>query len=344
MADAEAHSFEDEEQRGKRTSVRDRGSDEVFGRMGPAGAHSRLASKMQQEEVSISAPLLVLAGPTSAGKSDAAIEVALRFDAVILSADAMQVYRKMDIGTGKVSVEEQQLVPHEGIDIVDPDQSFNAADFIALTDEVMSRHDRVVVAGGSSLYIRSMIRGLVPAPPVDPAYRRHLEAATDLHEQLALVDPPLAARLHFNDRVRLIRGLEVHQSTGRRLSDLQAEHATMPDRIRAVGVWLDRPNLAERINARVHMMVDAGYVAEVSALLDSGYSRELKPMQSLGYRYFCAHLLDSLPLDEAIRLTQRDTRHFSRKQRNWKRQLGFVEAFDDHCQAAMEVAEQLWDK
>ena len=290
------------------------------------------------------APLLVLAGPTSAGKTDVAIEVALRFDAIILSADAMQVYRKMDIGTGKVSIEEQRLVPHEGIDIVDPDESFNAADFVALADEVMSRHDRVVVAGGTGLYIRSMIRGLVPAPPVDPDFRRHLEDSADLHELLGAIDPPLAARLHPNDRVRLIRGLEVHHSTGRRMSDLQAEHTTMPDRVQALGLWLDRADLTDRINGRVHKMVDAGYVAEVKGLLESGYSRELKPMQSLGYRHFCAHLLDGLPLDEAIGLTQRDTRHFSRKQRNWKRQLGFVEAFDDHCQAAMEVAEQLWDK
>lgn len=273
--------------------------------------------------------VLVIAGPTSAGKSDVALAVAERFDAVVLSADAMQVYRGMDIGTGKIGAGERARAPHYGLDLVWPDQPFDASDFVRVADEVLARHPRVVVAGGTSLYLRALIRGLVPTPPVDPALRTELEALPDLHERLAVVDPVLAARLHPNDRVRLVRGLEVFYSTGRRLSALQAEHAKAPDRVRATGLWLDRSDLYERIDARVQHMIEEGYVEEVASLLEAGHSRQLKPMQSLGYRHLCDHLLDGLPLEEAVRRTARDTRQFARKQRNWMRVLDFPQVMDE---------------
>src|SRR5690606_5707082 len=140
------------------------------------------------------------------------------------------------------------------------------------------------VAGGTSLYLRAMVRGLVPTPEVDPALRAELEGLPDLYPRLEAVDPALAARLHPNDRLRLVRGLEVFHATGRRLSALQDEHARAPDRVRAVGLWLDRSDLDARIDRRVRRMLDDGYAEEVRRLLDAGYGRELKPMQSLGYR------------------------------------------------------------
>jgi tRNA dimethylallyltransferase len=274
--------------------------------------------------------LLVLAGPTAAGKSAAAIAVAEKYGAVVLSADAMQVYRGMDVGTGKATPEERARVRHFGIDLVDPDQPFDASDFVALGDRVIAEHPRVVVAGGTSLYVRSLIRGLVETPPVDPELRRELEALPDLHARLAEVDPVLAQRLHPHDTKRLVRGLEVFRLSGKRLSDLQDEHGTAPDRYAAVGVWLDRSDLDARIDARVHQMIADGYVPEVQRLLDAGFGRDLKPMQSLGYRHLCEHVLDGLPLDEAIRRTQRDTRRFARKQRNWMKVLGYERLLDDH--------------
>lgn len=282
---------------------------------------------------------LVIAGPTAAGKSDVALAVAERFDAVVLSADAMQVYRGMDVGTGKVGAAERARAPHYGLDLVDPDEPFDAADFVRLADEVLARHPRVVVAGGTSLYLRAMIRGLVPTPEVDPALRAELEALPDLHRRLEAVDPVLAARLHPNDRVRLVRGLEVHHATGRPLSALQEEHARAPDRVRAVGLWLDRTDLDDRIDRRVERMIEDGYADEVRRLLDAGYHRGLKPMQSLGYRHLCDHLLDALPLAEAARRTARDTRRFARKQRNWMRVLGFPRVTDDgQLEAALAAA------
>jgi len=286
--------------------------------------------------------VLVVAGPTSAGKTAVALEVAETFGAIVLSADAMQVYRRLDIGTGKATPAERARVHHEGIDLVEPDEAFSAGDFVALGDEVVAGSPRVVVAGGTSLYLRSLLRGLVRTPAVDPALRADLEARTDLHAELTRIDPPLAARLHPADRVRLVRGVEVYRQTGRRLSDLQAEHARAPDRIPHRALWLDRTDLAARIDARVLQMVEVGWVDEVRAVLDAGFSRTLKPLQSLGYRHVCDHLLDALPLAEAIRRTQRDTRHFARKQRTWMRGLGYPRVVDDPVAAARRAAEALW--
>jgi tRNA dimethylallyltransferase len=284
--------------------------------------------------------VLVLAGPTSAGKTEASLLAATTFDAVIVSADAMQVYRGMDIGTGKATAAERAQVPHFGLDVVDPDQSFDAADFVGLADEVVATHERVVVVGGTALYLRALVRGLVPTPPVDPALRATLEALPDLHAELAAVDPALAARLHRNDRVRLVRGLEVFRQTGLRLSELQAEHALAPDRLHAVGLWLDRTDLDERIDARVHAMIEQGYVDEVRGLLEAGYPRTLKPMMSLGYRHLCDHVLDGLELGEAVRRTQRDTRRFARKQRTWSRQLPWPAAVGAGADEVLRAAER----
>ncbi len=282
--------------------------------------------------------VLVIAGPTSSGKTEAALAVAERFGAVVVSADAMQVYRGMDIGTGKATADERARATHLGLDVVEPDGAFDAAAFMVLADAAIALHPRVVVAGGTSLYLRTLVRGLVRTPPVDPDLRAEIEAIDDLQGALAEVDPVLAARLHPNDRVRLVRGLEVHRASGQRLSDLHAAHRAAPDRLVAHGVWLERSDLDARIDLRVHRMVEAGYVDEVRGLLTAGYSPSLRPMQSLGYRHLCAHLVDGLGLDEAVRRTQRDTRRFARKQRTWSKQLGYTIAIDVGADAAVEAA------
>ncbi|MCO4747767.1 MAG: tRNA (adenosine(37)-N6)-dimethylallyltransferase MiaA [Proteobacteria bacterium] len=285
---------------------------------------------------------LVLAGPTASGKSAAAMAVCEAYGAVLLSCDAMQVYRGMDIGTAKPSREEQERVAHFGIDLVKPDEPFDAAMFREIADEVLAAHPRVVVAGGTSLYIRALIRGLVKTPDVDAELRAKVEAIEDLHGELARVDPVLAERLHPNDRVRLVRGVEVFRASGQRLSELQAAHAEEPDRVDAHALWLDREDLNERIDRRVEIMAEAGYVDEVRALLDAGYARTLKPMQSLGYRHLCDALLDGVELEEALRRTARDTRRFAKKQRNWMRVLGYPKVLREHEQTALDVAKVLW--
>jgi tRNA dimethylallyltransferase len=288
-------------------------------------------------------PVVVfLGGPTASGKTEASLVVAETWGAHVLSADAMQVYRGMDIGTAKASAEEQARVPHHGIDVVDPDEPFAVADFLALAQPLLDAGTRLVVAGGTSLYMRALVRGLVPTPSVDPALRAELEARGDLYAALTEVDPALAARLHPNDRVRLVRGMEVYLQSGQRLSELQAAHAAEPDKVEAHALWLDRDDLYARIDARVEAMVAAGYVDEVGRLLDAGHAPTLKPMRSLGYRHLAAHLLGALPLDEAVRRTQRDTRHFARKQRTWANTLRWPEVRADTVDAAVRTAEAAW--
>lgn len=267
-------------------------------------------------------PLVVL-GPTGAGKSDAALRVAERYGATVVSMDAMQVYRGMDVGTAKLSLAERARVPHRGIDVRDPDGVYTAADFVAEADAVAGP---VVLCGGTTFYFRAWERGLVPIPPVDSALRAELEALDDPHRLLAEVDPPLAARLHPHDRVRVVRGLEVWRATGRPLS---AWHAEDPGARRACEVvWLDRDDLYPALDRRVEAMMARGYLDEVRGLLAAGWSRDLKPLRSLGYLHLAAHLAGEVDLDEAVRRTQRDTRRLARKQRMFLRGAGYAPGGD----------------
>lgn len=283
--------------------------------------------------------VLALVGPTASGKTTLSLEIAERWGAVVLSADAMQVYRGMDIGTAKVTAAERARVPHYGIDLRDPDEPWDAADFTALAHELIAQGMRVIVVGGTSFYLRSLQRGLVRSPAVDPALRAELEALSDPWAALQEVDPVLAARLHPNDRVRIVRGLEVFRGSGERLSALHAEHASAPDAVEVVGLWLDREDLDARIDARVAQMMADGYLDEVQRLLNAGYSPTLKPMQSLGYRHLAEHLRGDLGLDDALERTRRDTRRLARKQRTWMRSLHYTRALPEHLHAALLAAE-----
>ena len=274
--------------------------------------------------------ILFLGGPTSAGKTAAAVALADEWNPRIVSADAMQVYRGMDIGTGKLSTAMLERYPHAGIDIRDPHEEFNAVDFATLADgEIAQAQEQgrpVVIVGGTGLYFRALLQGFVEAPSGTPALREELEALDDPHRELQRVDPVLAERLHPNDKVRILRGLEVHRLTGTPLSALHAEHQPEP-RYKAICLSLDRPDLDERINQRVLEMVEEGYLDEVKRLLDAGFHpSRTKPMRSLGYRHLSHHLEGAFGLDEAIRLTQRDTRKFARRQRKMIRHVGGFES------------------
>jgi tRNA dimethylallyltransferase len=298
----------------------------------------------------VSAPgLLVLAGPTAAGKTAAAVHVACLWGAEIVSADAVQVYRGMDIGSGKAPPCVLGRFPHACVDVRDPgagpEHEFSAADFADAADAVIARAHAagrgVVVAGGTGFYLRALLVGLAPAPPADAALRAALEALEDPHAELARVDPELAGQLHPNDRVRVVRGLEVYRLTGRPLSGIWAEHALASPRHRAVRLWLDREDLYERIDRRVLRMMERGYLAEVRRLLDAGVPRTAKPMRSLGYRHLADHLLDGLELAEAVRHTQRDSRRFARKQRTFLRGLGgFRQVHAADRAAVLQAAEE----
>lgn len=282
-------------------------------------------------------PLLVILGPTAAGKTEVAIETALRFHGEIISGDSMQVYRGMDIGTAKPTMEERRGVPHHLIDILDPDQAFSVADFQArveaLIPEIAARGKLPILAGGTGLYLRAVTTEYTfTETHTDWDLRRRLAEEADrlgeesLHRRLAEVDPIAASKIHPNDRRRVIRALEVYYQTGEPISSLQtAEAGKSKWDLLLIGLTMDRDLLYRRIEQRVDRMVEDGLVEEVRHLLLSGHSRDLFSMQSLGYREIASYLKGEIPLEEAIALVKRNTRRFAKRQMTWfRRDEGIV--------------------
>jgi len=272
-------------------------------------------------------PLIVVVGPTAAGKSGLAVRLALALGGEVLSADSQQVYRGFDIGTGKLTPEEQQGVPHHLLDVVDPGEPFSAARFVELADAavaaIRARGRRVVVAGGTGLYVRALLRGLFEAPPADPEIRarhqrRWAEDPETLRRELAAVDPEAAARIDPHDLVRISRALEVYEQTGLPISALQRQHGFAEPRHPALLLGLSPPRevLRARIDARVDAMLARGWLDEVRALVAAGHG-ESRPMGALGYRELRGHLQGALDFEEAVRKTKRDTWRFARRQLTW---------------------------
>lgn len=273
--------------------------------------------------------LLVVCGPTASGKSDLALKLARRLDAEIVNADSMQVYRGMDIGTAKPSPEQRAEIRHHLIDVAGPEQLFSAADFVQAADTAISditgRGKRVIVAGGTGLYIRALLKGLVDSPSGAGEIRRRLqEEARELGneamlEKLARVDPELATRIHPNNRVRIIRALEVYHLTGIPLSRYQQEHAFGGRRYTSlqIGIRVERDELYRRIEQRVERMLREGLLDEVRGLLAAGYGRDLKAMRAIGYKESASFLAGECSLEEAARLIKRDTRRYAKRQLTW---------------------------
>ena len=276
-------------------------------------------------------PVLAIGGPTCTGKTELALAVARALDGELVGADSMQVYRGMVIGTDAPSGEQLGGIAHHMIGIVDPDQPYDAAAFAADADEaiagVAARGRRVVLVGGTGLYIRVLLKGLQAGPPPDPevragiAGRARREGWPALHAELAAIDPEAARRLHPNDGVRILRALEVFRQTGVPLTTWQARHGFAEPRYPFAlrGVDRGKAELEARIEARVDGMLARGFLDEVRGLVAAGYAPSLKPMQGLGYRRLCEHLGGELSLDEARARIIVDTRRLAKRQRTWFR-------------------------
>ncbi|MFA5517275.1 MAG: tRNA (adenosine(37)-N6)-dimethylallyltransferase MiaA [Desulfuromonadales bacterium] len=276
-------------------------------------------------------PLIVICGPTAAGKTDIALRLGEKLPLEVISADSRQVYRRLDIGTAKPTVAELARLPHHLIDLIEPEQSFTAAAFSRLGRQAaasIAGHGKIpVVVGGTGLYIRTLTEGLVEAPAGDEDLRRELlrveaaEGEGTLYRRLQAADPEIAARLSPRDRVRIVRALEVQAITGRRFSDLQREHAfaDQPFRILKIGATLERSELYRRIDQRTETMLAAGLVEEVRELLDCGIAPACKGLQTIGYREVVNHLGGGISLAEAVALIQRDTRRYAKRQLTWFR-------------------------
>lgn len=283
-----------------------------------------------------SAPqLVVITGPTAAGKTRLALDLAHRgqergLPIGIISADSVQVYRGMDVGTDKIPPEKREGVPHFLIDAADPDETFSAAAFSKAADRIIREYEEkggaAVVTGGTGFYLRALLRGLFPGPAADPELRARLAADMErmgveaMHDRLRKIDPESALRIHPHDPVRIVRALEVFELTGETIS-AHFSRQERPARYRALvfGLELDRQFMYERINARVLEMIENGLVAEVKRLRAAGYGPELKSQQALGYKQIHQVLDGKLTLEQAIELIQRDTRHYARRQLTWLR-------------------------
>jgi tRNA dimethylallyltransferase len=274
--------------------------------------------------------LLILVGPTAVGKTAVAIEVARRLDGEIVSADSMQIYKDLDLGTAKPTPAERAAVPHHLIDFVEPDQPYSVADFKADAErtfaEIWGRGKQPLLVGGTGLYVRAIVEGLTFAGvPRDEALRARLGAEAQgneaLHARLAEVDPETAAQVHPNQRKRIIRALEVFELTGWPLSRWHAQAGKVPPpyTLRQFALTMERARLYERINARVQAMFDAGWVEEVRGLRARGYDERLQSLRSLGYGRIMAYLRGETDLATAIARTQQDTRRFAKRQYTWFR-------------------------
>ena len=276
--------------------------------------------------------LIIILGPTAAGKSELALELALRLDAEILNADSQQVYRHMDIGTGKLSRADRGRVPHHLIDLVDPDEEFNVALFRRLATgaigEIQARGKNVVVCGGTGLYLKALTRGLFTGPGQDPQFRRRLEGEVDqsglttLYQRLIAIDPKVISSIHPNDRQRIIRALEVFELTGRPLSVWQKEHSFQeePFDVVKVGLMRERAELYDRINHRTEQMIQEGLLEEVHALVTRGFGLDLKPLRSVGYRQMGAVIRGQMDLTAAAEEIKQETRRLAKRQLTWFRQ------------------------
>jgi len=276
-------------------------------------------------------PILIIAGPTAVGKTDASILLAQEMGAEIVSADSMQIYRGMDIGTAKPTAEQRALVYHHMIDIVDPAQPYSVGDYLRdarnAIDGILQGEGTPIVVGGTGLYIRALMRGLLHGPPADMELRERLlrkeseNGEGALYADLVRLDPEAAIKIHPNDLRRTVRALEVYSLRDRKLSDLQKAHSFQErtHRFRLLFLVRGRAELYPRIERRVDQMIGQGLEAEVKLLLLKGYSSDLISLKAIGYSHFIDYFNDRASFDETVDLLKRDTKRFAKRQFTWFR-------------------------
>ncbi len=298
---------------------------------------------------------MVLVGPTAVGKTSLAVEICQRFGAEVVNADSVQVYHGLDIGSAKPTPAERAAAPHHLVDVAQPDEDFDAARFAALAEQaiqdIRSRGKRVLVAGGTGLYVRALLYGLAPLPPVDKELRARLQAEWEalgpraMHQRLAGLDPEAAGRLHPNDRQRVLRALEVCLQTGEPLSKRQAEHGFSTPRhdYFLVGLNRPRPELEARIQARCRQMWDQGLVEEVRALLERGVPAGAKALGSLGYAQALRFIQGEISQEEALAEMVSRTRAYAKRQLTWFRGMeGINWHSPEDRQAVFDLVARHW--
>ncbi len=299
--------------------------------------------------------MVIINSPTATGKTGLAIELALEFEGEIISADSLQVYRYLDIGTAKPTRDERNKVQHYLIDVVDPDEEFNAAIFTekarSITAELAKKRKPVFVVGGTGLYIRALLQGIIETPKVDENIRNYYRRLGEMRGKeylfslLQKKDAQAAQKIKPNDTIRVIRALEVREQSGESIISKQIRHSftDSPYNTYKIGLQVDSPQLKERIGQRTEKMIAAGLVREVENILGRGYSKKLKPLQSLGYRQIIKYLSGECKWEEALRLINRDTWHYAKRQMTWFAADKEINWFDpDSSEEIKKNVEKFW--
>ena len=293
------------------------------------GAGSSAKSEIVNRQ-SPNSRVLVLCGPTGVGKTEVAVELARKFKLGILSADSRQVYSRLDIGTAKPSPDLRRELGIHMVDMVEPNRVYSAADFardaLAVMRRLQREGKRFMVAGGSGMYLKALFEPFFEAPKPDPAFRRRLEGETSLslHDRLKQVDPERAAKLHPNDRQRVMRALEVYESTGKTMTEL-ARKAKVEAEVEFNPVYavltMERELLRRRLDSRFDAMMGAGLLDEVRSLRESGFGRETYVANAYGYAELLRHLDGELTLERAVAEAKAKTRAYAKRQVTWFRSL-----------------------
>jgi tRNA dimethylallyltransferase len=275
--------------------------------------------------------IVIVLGPTAVGKSEVALHLAKSLNGEIVNADSQQVYRLMDIGTGKPSKADRERIRHHLVDIVAPNEEFNAALFRRLATEsirqIHARGRNVIVCGGTGLYLKALTHGLFEGPGQDPEVRQALEqeitanGVASLYQRLERIDPTVGSSIHPNDRQRIVRALEVYRLTGRPLSEWQKEHGFQenPFEIFKIGLLRERAELYNFINLRCERMIEEGLLEEIRGLVERGFDLDLKPLRSVGYRQMGQVLRGTQSMNDAIEEMKQETRHLAKRQLTWFR-------------------------
>lgn len=276
-------------------------------------------------------PIIVILGPTAGGKTELSLTLAeqLPGNGEIISADSMQIYRKMNIGTAKPTPEQLARVPHHLIDIVEPNEPFTVNDWSVAAEsaisEIRNRRHWPIVVGGTNLYLKVLLEGIFQGPPADTAFRTKVKDTplNQLHDRLQEIDPEAASQIHTNDRKRIIRAIEVYQQTGKPISAMQkqwdSQSGPRSDAV-LVGLTWDVESLNKRINARVKQMINEGFVEEVIGLNKSGLF-DIQSREALGYKQILLYLDGAMQLEDAIERIKIETRRYARKQRTWMKRF-----------------------
>ena len=276
--------------------------------------------------------IICVAGPTASGKTALAVELAKLTGGEVVSCDSMQIYKRMDIGTAKPTPDEMQGIPHHMIDVAEPDEDFSVSRYCEMAtpivDDIIARGKTVIIAGGTGLYMDSLIKGNDFAPFPSTGVRQRLEEQADREGMEAMltwlrsVDPEAASKLHLADRKRVIRALEVYLETGETITEHNRRTQAIPPRYDPLWIGLDfqdRSQLYRRIDLRVELMLKAGLVEEIRSLLASGIPAKCTAMQAIGYKEFVAALEGNGTIEDAAAQVQQSSRHYAKRQLTWFR-------------------------